>query len=86
MKVHVDIISASLKPVNSVTRIPLLSKELNNRPMRIEEIYRARLKMLAIEAGSQTALATRLEKSPAQIVYSCLDKNDPRYSDPAPTR
>lgn len=35
--------------------------------MRIEEIYRARLKMLATEAGSQTALAVKLDKSPAQV-------------------
>lgn len=35
--------------------------------MRIEEIYRERLKMLATECGSQTALAAKLEKSPAQV-------------------
>ncbi|MGV3727755.1 S24 family peptidase [Hydrogenophaga sp.] len=35
--------------------------------MRIEEIYRARLKLLAAEAGSQTALASKLDKSPAQV-------------------
>ncbi|SEL13177.1 Helix-turn-helix [Roseateles sp. YR242] len=33
----------------------------------IEEIYRARLKLLANEAGSQRALAERIGKSPAQI-------------------
>lgn len=66
-EVHAHIISAPLNIVNSDTRIHSVSKQLNNRDMRIEEIYRARLKMLVTETGSQTALATKLGKSPAQV-------------------
>lgn len=66
-EVHSDIVSASLKLVNSAARIHTVSKELNNRAMRIEEVYRERLRMLSAEAGSQTALAAKLGKSPAQV-------------------
>lgn len=34
---------------------------------KIEDIYRARLRMLAEEAGTQRALAERIQKSPAQV-------------------
>jgi phage repressor protein C with HTH and peptisase S24 domain len=60
--------SASLNIVNSAPRIPFVSALLNTRGMqKIEEIYRARLRMLVEEAGTQRALAERIQKSPAQI-------------------
>lgn len=37
------------------------------RMQRIEEIYRARLRLLVEELGTQRALAERIEKAPAQI-------------------
>lgn len=43
------------------------SKPLNNPAMRIEEIYRARLRLLIEELGSQTKLAEKTGKSTAQI-------------------
>lgn len=59
--------SAALMFVNSIARIYMLSRSLNNPPMRIEEIYRERLKMLVSEIGSQTKLADKIGKSPAQV-------------------
>lgn len=53
--------------VNSVARIYMLSSSLNNPAMRIEEIYRERLKMLVNEFGSQTKLADKIGKSSPQV-------------------
>jgi phage repressor protein C with HTH and peptisase S24 domain len=50
--------------------------------MRIEEIYRARLKMLAAEAGSQSALAAMLDKSPAQVSQWINASKDSRTGKP----
>eukprot|EP00456_Euglypha_rotunda_P034241 TRINITY_DN26403_c0_g1_i9.p1 TRINITY_DN26403_c0_g1~~TRINITY_DN26403_c0_g1_i9.p1 ORF type:complete len:254 (+),score=37.00 TRINITY_DN26403_c0_g1_i9:446-1207(+) len=60
--------SDTLKTVNSTARIPFDSVLLNTPAMqKIEEIYRARLRMLADEVGTQRALAERIQKSPAQV-------------------
>lgn len=67
-EVHALKFSDTLNLVNSESRIPAVSRSLNNSGMQlIEQIYRNRLKMLASEAGSQRALAERIGKSPAQI-------------------
>lgn len=60
--------SAPLNIVNSATPIPFVSALLNTQGMqKIEETYRARLRMLVEESGTQRALADRIHKSPAQI-------------------
>ena len=64
----IDIVSDSLKDVNSILRIPFHSNSLKNiHVQKIDEIYRARLALLISEAGSQTRLAEKIGKSPAQI-------------------
>lgn len=55
--------------VNSGLRIPFLSTLLKNVGMRIDEIHRARLKMLVKRQGGgrQSTLSQKIGKSPAQI-------------------
>lgn len=60
--------SDTLNIVNSAMPVPKVSVLLKTGGMqKIEEIYRARLRMLVEEAGTQRALADRIQKSPAQI-------------------
>lgn len=80
--VHESIVSAALKSVNSATRIDLRSAALKNRSMRIDEIYRARLRLLIKEAGSQTKLAATIGKSPAQISQWLNASKDSRTGKP----
>jgi len=61
-------ISDTLAAVNSDSRIPWISKPLNNWGMEtIEAINRGRLALLIKEAGSQAKLADITKKSAAQI-------------------
>jgi len=48
----------------------------------IEETYRARLQMLVDEAGSQSALAKKIDKSPAQISQWINASKDSRSGKP----
>lgn len=49
-------------------RLLLFSVTLNNSAMHtIEETRRLRLEMLVLEFGSQVALATKIDKAPAQL-------------------
>lgn len=81
-EVHGGIISAALNLVNSAARIHGVSKGLKNQPMRIEEIYRARLRMLASEAGTQTALAEKIQKSPSQLAQWINASKDSKTGKP----
>lgn len=61
-------ISDALTQVNSVSRIPCISRLLNNQKVQtIEAVNRERLALLIKEAGSQRALSEKTGKSPAQI-------------------
>lgn len=63
-----QLFSDTLMAVNSVPRIYFVSASLRNwRVPTIDQIYRDNLRVLVNEFGTQDALATQLEKSPAQL-------------------